>query len=178
MFFDMETQTEVDRSKIELPGGIQQPGLDTLARHGFYRVRPEDAPTPDGMEWAGWAYEFDGHTAIRRPVFDSIADRLAREAAAEAARLAGLAQVYAPLVALINKHLALAGHSVLGQVWAIPCSAAAVAMDVAARDAAGTLTAAQRASAQSAAQYREMLLTAGLTDQDIADISTMIPPPA
>jgi hypothetical protein len=97
-----------------------------------------------------------------------VVDRLQTEidaeaAAAEQARINGLAWKYGGLVGALAAYLARVG-------WSIPCEAAVVTADLLQRDLGGLLTADQKDAKANVADTYMLLTAAGLSNPDIAAI--------
>jgi hypothetical protein len=90
-------------------------------------------------------------------------------AAAEQARINGLAWKYGGLVGALSADLARVG-------WTIPCEAETVTADLLQRDLAGALTADQKDAKANVADTYMMLSGAGISNADIAAIWERVKP--
>jgi hypothetical protein len=93
----------------------------------------------------------------------------AEAAAAEAARINGLAWKYGGMVGALAAYLARVG-------WTIPCEAEAVTADLLQRDLGGALTADQKDAKSNVADTYMLLTAAGLSNPDIAAIWERVKP--
>jgi hypothetical protein len=93
----------------------------------------------------------------------------AEAAAAETARINGLAWKYGGLVGALAAYLARVG-------WTIPCEAATVTADLLQRDLAGALTADQKDAKANVADTYMLLTAAGVSNPDIAAIWERVKP--
>jgi hypothetical protein len=137
-----------------VPGGVYG-GVDY---HG--------SPPDDVAERAGWV---DVTPEIQAQIDADKAQLDVEAAAAEQARINGLAWKFGGLVGALAAYLARVG-------WAIPCEAETVTADLLQRDLGGTLTADQKDAKANVADTYMMLSGAGLSNPDIAAIWERVKP--
>jgi hypothetical protein len=150
-------------------GNIQSPNEETLIGLGW-RHEPAIPPIADGyVRQSIRLVEGDGRTG-QWEVVDRLQAQLdAEAAAAEQARIVGLAQSYGQLVGALAAYLARVG-------WSIPCEAAVVTADLLQRDLSGQLTADQKDAKANVADAYMLLTAAGLSNADIAAVWRAVKP--
>ncbi len=114
----------------------------------------------------GWS-EAGGWQVVDRLQTEIDAEQAAETAAAETARVNGLAWKYGGLVGALAAYLARVG-------WAIPCEAEAVTADLLQRDLSGQLTPDQKDAKANVADTYMLLSGAGLSNADIAAVWEVI----
>ena len=162
----------LDTQSTEIPaqiGNVVSPNEETLIGLGW-RYEPAIPPVAEGyVRQSIRLVEGDGRTGTWQ-IVDRLQSELdAEEAAAEQARIGGLAQAYGQLVGALAAYLARVG-------WAIPCEAATVTADLLQRDLAGTLTADQKEAKANVADTYMLLTAAGLSNADIAAVWQAVKP--
>jgi len=150
----MKYNTITKQTVETVPGGVYG-GVDY---HG--------SPPDDVAERAGWV---DVTPEIQAVIDADKAQADAEAAAAEQARINGLAWKYGGLVGALAAYLSRVG-------WTIPCEAATVTADLLQRDLAGTLTADQKEAKANVADTYMMLSSAGVSNPDIAAIWERVKP--
>jgi hypothetical protein len=145
---------------------ITKQTAETVPSGVYGGVDYHGSPPDDVAERAGWV---DVTPEIQTQIDADKAHLDAEAAAAEKARINGLAWKYGGLVGALSAYLARVG-------WTIPCEAEAVTADLLQRDLGGLLTADQKDAKSNVADTHMMLREAGISNADIAAIWERVKP--
>jgi hypothetical protein len=149
--------------------GTTPPTEAQLQAHGW-RDFPEKPELAAGCARVSCKpVEGDGVTGAWEVVDRLTSEIEAEAAAAEQARINGLAWKFGGLVGALAAYLARVG-------WAIPCEAEVVTADLLQRDLGGQLTPDQKDAKANVADTHMMLREAGISNADIAAIWERVKP--